>query len=76
MVMSLLEVLPDMPIQVTNVIDSFFDIIFQGATLVNLFIDINYVGVLFGIYLALVLFINGYKIVMWVLNKVPMIDID
>jgi hypothetical protein len=75
-VFSLLGVLPSMPDSVTSVVDNFFDLIFVGVSIFNFFVPLNFVVVLIPIVIAIVNFDKLYKLVMWILRKIPFIGVE
>lgn len=70
-VFSILGVLPDMPAEVTNVMDSFFDMMFEGINIFNFFVPLNFVAMLIPIVIAILNFDKIYKLVMWIIRKIP-----
>lgn len=68
--------IPGMPESVKEIIAIALDYITSGVGIVAQFFDLNYLFMLF----SLIIIVDGglyiYKFVMWVLNKIPMIDID
>lgn len=74
-ILMILDVLPDMPESVQTVVDGIFDIMFQGINLVGLFIDFDMVKILFPIVILIVNFDKIYKLIMWILRKIPTLSI-
>lgn len=75
-IFSILGILPDMPEEVTSVIDDFFDIIFAGVNIFNFFVPLNFVAILIPIVIAILNFDKIYKLIMWVLRKIPFIGVE
>lgn len=74
-ILAILDVLPDMPESVQTVVDGIFDIMFQAVNLVGLFIDFDMVKILFPIVILIVNFDKIYKLIMWILRKIPTLSI-
>ena len=75
-IFSLLGVLPEFSEEVTNAIDTYFNLIFNnGIGLLGIFIDIDFVKVMIPIVIATINTDNIYNIIMWVLKKIPMLNI-
>ena len=75
-IFSLLGVLPDMPEKATSVVDGFFDLIFDGVEIVNFFVPLDFVSVLIPIIIVIMNFEKVYKLIMWVLRKIPFISVE
>ena len=75
-VMTVLDVLPDLPASVISALDSFFDLIFDNASLIGFFIPLGLLKVLLPIALVVINFRHIYAAVMWVLRKIPMLSIE
>lgn len=75
LIFGMLDVLPSAPDGVINVVDKIFDMITAGATLFTLFVDIKMVKILIPIVLAIINFDNLYHLIMYVIKKIPFIDI-
>lgn len=72
-------ILPDVPnieIGLLSSLNNFVNLIFDNLQLLGFFIDINMIKTLLP-YLIIVINIEHiYHFVMWVLNKIPFVDID
>ncbi len=75
-IFSILGILPDMPDSITTVVDNFFDLIFSGVNVLNFFVPLDTVAILIPIVIAIVNFDRIYKIVMWILRKIPFLSIE
>ncbi len=75
-IFSILGLLPDMPSEVVSVMDSFFEIIFTGVNIFNFFVPLDFVAILIPIVIAILNFDKIYKLVMWVLRKIPFIGVE
>ena len=63
--------LPDMPEPVILAIDGLFGVLFTGLTLVNLFVDLQFVILLADVTIGLVTGMMTFKLVMWIVRKLP-----
>lgn len=75
LIFGMLDVLPSAPDSVISVVDKIFEMITSGATLVTLFVDIKMVKILIPIVIAIVNFDYLYHLIMYVIKKIPFIDI-
>ncbi len=75
----ILSILPDIPSLSDELLSSaysFIDLIFDNVGLLGLFIPISTIKVVVPLVLVIVNFDKIYKLTMWVLNKIPKLDID
>jgi hypothetical protein len=72
---SFLGVLPKFSAEIINVVDGMFNLLFDGVNLAGIFIDLNMVKILIPFAIAIINFDKIAKIVMFVLKKIPIIDI-
>ena len=63
------------PIQVSGVILQIIQYIATGAGVMKTFTDWSYISSLFAFIISLEVFTSAYHVVMWVLKKVPFINI-
>lgn len=75
-VLSLLPNLPSLPDELLSSAYSFIDLIFDNVGLLGLFIPISTIKVVVPLVLVIVNFDKIYKFTLWVLNKIPKLDID
>lgn len=75
-VLSLLPDIPSLPEELLSSAYSFIDLIFDNVGLLGLFIPISTIKVVVPLVLLIVNFDKIYKLTLWVLNKIPKIDID
>lgn len=68
--------IPSMPDGVSAAMQTVLDYMTMGLTYVANFTHLDYLLVLFGIILAFDVAVFGYKAVMWVLRKIPMLGIE
>lgn len=74
-ILSLLDVLPNMPSQGVTVIDEFFDFLFNSVRLFTLLIDLDLFLILLPIVVSIIQLEYAYYITMFVLKKIPFISI-
>ena len=65
-----------MPDSLVDSIDSFFDLIFDNLSLLSLFVRIETLQILATFTILLFSFKYTYKIVMWLIKKIPFIHIQ
>lgn len=75
-VLSLLPDIPSLPDELLSSAYSFIDLIFDNVGLLGLFIPISTIKVVVPLVLLIVNFDKIYKLTLWVLNKIPKLDID
>lgn len=68
--------IPQLPETVQTYIDTLFDYLVAGASVLANYTPLAYILTLFGIIVAVDIGINIYKFVMWILKKIPMIGIS
>lgn len=68
--------IPGMPDQVIEFLAQAIDYIGVGINLLSHFVDIKYLLVLFGVVILVDSGFFIYKVVMWVLRKIPMVGIS
>jgi hypothetical protein len=74
-IFAMLDVLPSLPASVMTVIDKVFQLLFSSIALVSIFIDINMVKTLIPFVIAILNFDKLFKFIMFVLKKIPVLDI-
>jgi hypothetical protein len=67
--------IPQLPEQVQTYINSLFDYLVSGASILANYTPLGYLMTLFGVIVSVDIGINVYKFVMWILKKIPMINI-
>lgn len=73
---NLLPTLPNFPESLNNVINTFLDLIFQSGELILFFMPPFWLlEILITLSLVMEAFVIGYYVFMWVLNKIPIINI-
>ena len=74
--LNLLDILPDMPSQVVSVLNRLLDLFQNSINLFACFIDFNMVKILLPLVILVVNFEGVYKIIMWILRKIPILGIE
>lgn len=67
--------LPAMPAEITGSINSFFDLIFDNLTLLGFFIRPLTLQIAIPVLIIILNFDKVYKLTMWILRKIPMLNI-
>lgn len=67
--------IPGMPEEVTEFIAVALDYITSGVCIVSQFFDLNYLFMLFSLIIIVDAGILIYKLVMWVIKKIPMLNV-
>lgn len=67
--------LPQFPESLTNLLNTFLDIIFQGLGLFGFFFRPATIKIVIPILLILINYDKVYKFTMWILRKIPMLNI-
>ena len=75
-ILSILPDMPSLPDELLSSAYSFIDLIFDNVGLLGLFIPISTIKVAVPLVLVIVNFDKIYKLTLWVLNKIPKLDID
>lgn len=64
--------IPSVPVELSSLVDSFFDLIFDNAGIVGFFLPIDVVKIALPIAVIIIEFEHIYSLVMWVIKKIPM----
>ena len=68
--------LPQVPSNIQAVIDQFFEYLRSGMGFVYIFFDMSLVKILLPLLIAVINFDKVYKLVMFVLRKIPFLGVD
>ena len=68
--------LPQVPPNIQTVIDQFFEYLRSGMGFVYIFFDMSLVKILLPLLIAVINFDKVYKLVMFVLRKIPFLGVD
>lgn len=74
-ILSLLPDLPQLPDSILSGLNNFLDLIFNNSGLLGLFIPIPTIKVVVPLIIVIVNFDKIYKLVMWVLKKIPVFGV-
>ena len=72
----LLPTLPNIPNQIMRDINGVINLIFDNVGLFGLFIPLNTIKLLVPIFITGWTFFHLYDLIMWVIEKIPMLNID
>lgn len=75
-IFNFLDILPDFPDEFYNLIASFLDLIFENITVVGFFFNWNIIMTCLPIAIALITVPIMFKLVMWILRKIPFLGIS
>lgn len=67
--------LPDLPDTAKSYIEQFKGILSDGVAIFGVYFDLQYIKILFTIFITVTLAIEVYHLVMWVIKKIPMLGI-
>lgn len=67
--------LPPFPVALTDSIDTFLGLIFDNLTLLGFFVRPVTLTIAIPVLIALLNFEELYKLTMWILKKIPMLNI-
>lgn len=68
--------LPQVPVEITSVVDSVFGYMEQGVGILWLFVPQGLVQVLLPLVIVVINFDHLYKLGIWILKKIPMLGIE
>ena len=68
--------LPDFPEALTNAINTVIEIVFQGVTLLGFFVRIETIQIVIPVLLFLINFDKVYKLTMFILRKIPFLNMS
>ena len=66
--------LPNLPEELLSAIDTFFDMIFTNASVVGFFIRPATLTILLPVLIIILNFEKVYKLTMWILKKIPILN--
>lgn len=71
-------ILPSIPKfeEASSSITSFFDLIFQNATLLDVFINVNTLKICVPIIIVVWNFEHIYNVTLWIIKKIPMFGVE
>lgn len=68
--------LPVVPEGLVNIVDQVFGYMRQGMGIINFFCPLNRISPAIDLFVAVWLVVHGYRLLMWVLRKIPMLGIE
>lgn len=68
--------LPDFPEELKNSLNQFLDIVFNGINLFGFFIRPSTIQIVIPILIVIINFDKLYKLTIWILKKIPMLNIE
>lgn len=68
--------IPNLPAQVFDYVNTLFDYMVAGASILANYTPLSYLLVLFGVLLAVDTGLMLYKFVMWIIRKIPVASIS
>lgn len=74
--LSILGVLPNFSQDVIKVVDDVFAFMFSGVALMSIFVDFRMVKILIPFAIAIMNFDNIFKLIMFILRKIPFVGIE
>ena len=76
LILNIFDTLPDFPEQARLAVDSFLELIFSNCSLISFFLPIDYCIIILGCSIAVMNFDKVFKVLMFVLKKIPMLGIE
>lgn len=67
--------IPQLPADITSSLNGFIDLIFDNLTFLGFFIRPTTITLVIPILIILINFDKVYKLTMWILKKIPMLNI-
>lgn len=71
-----LPTIPHFPEHLLNSLDFFLDTVFDNIQLLDIFIRIDTIKLVIPILIALINLDRIYRLLVWLLNKIPFVDMD
>lgn len=68
--------LPVVPEGLVNIVDQVFGYMRQGMGIINFFCPLDRISPAIDLFVAVWLVVYGYRLIMWVLRKIPMLGIE
>lgn len=75
LIFGILPDIPQIPTELSSLVDSFFDLIFDNSGLVGFFVPISTIKIALPIAIVIINFEHIYSLVMWVVKKIPMLNL-
>lgn len=74
-ILNIFDVLPDFPEAARTAIDSFFNLIFENCSFISFFVPLDFCVICLTASVAIMNFDKVYKVIMYVLRKIPTLNI-
>jgi len=68
--------IPPLPLEASTYINTLFNHLVSGASILANYTPLSYLLTLFGIIVAVDVGINIYKFVMWIIKKIPFLGVE
>lgn len=75
-ILGIFDILPDFPEAARLAISDFFDLIFSNCSLISFFLPVDFAVSVLLCSVAVMNFDKIYKVLMWVLRKIPALGIE
>ena len=66
----------EVPVKFSQVILQIVQKLSLGFSVLGCYFDMTYIGTLFAFCLSVMALVNGWRIIRWILRKIPFINID
>ena len=71
-----LPTIPQIPTDVSNTIYGFVDFVFENVGLLGVFVPLNLMKIIIPVWLIVEAVVTIYSITMWVIRKIPIINVS
>lgn len=68
--------LPVVPEGLVSIVDQVFGYMRSGMGIINFFCPLDRISLAIDLFVAIWLVVHGYRLIMWVLRKIPMLGIE
>ena len=70
------QIIPDMPSNVDNYLNKFFDFIFDPIRIVVFFFPVGFIKIVIPVFLVIINMEKIWNAILWVLKKLPFVGIE
>lgn len=74
-IFNLLPNIPEMPSSISDSIDGLLDMIFSNASIIGFFVSLPLIKILIPLIIVITNFEYIYRVVKWVIEKIPFLNI-
>lgn len=74
-ILNVLEVLPEFPAELVATINSYLSLVFDNVYLISFFVRLSTLKVVIPILILILNFERVYRFIMWILRKIPVVNI-